>query len=539
MTRQANVRRALPHLFALLGLHIVVQLVLGSGLWTVDEGVYLMQSDWLTQGHWSEPIPQASFGGTAAEPVIALPVQHGTIVNGTDWIVYPRHPIYPVLLSMFERAGSGFGPFLLSILGSVLASILVAASVPHHRRFAFWLSAVGTSLFFHAHIVWAHSLGIAAAALTTLALVRHVRSGPNVWSSLGLLVGLALGSLMRTEGLIFAIAVVGVLGVDWLMSQRSLRSLATPLSAGTGLVLGFVIDTWWRASVLDGRVTAGSAVNLSAVTPLGRLGTLAKLAFGPGESAAGSLARLGLVVCVALAALGFPKDRRIPAAAFGAAALFGLAAFDSPGQVGLFVASPLLLFGVLGAAKTRESVVLGGVVGLTLIGVVGTMYAPDAGPDFGGRLFAMTLPALVIVAAPRLVAFVTDYGPVALVSLAFVVFPQMAGILNDVNDGHDLSNRLASEVGAFTNAHPGAIFIAPDVRTGRAGWQHHPTGIVTITDGSASAYLAGHTNGEIWVLGAGYPKGWLMAQIPVGWEVVGNHDDDLLHAVQIQPTNEQ
>ncbi|MEZ5341534.1 MAG: hypothetical protein R2706_08800 [Acidimicrobiales bacterium] len=525
-----------PHVLTVLGLHLVVQLVVGRGVWTVDEGAYLMQSSWVVDGHWTESLPDSSFGGTAELPVVAAPIQNGTIVDETSWSAYPRHPGYPAALAGARTLAGDLGPPLVSIVAAIVASVFVALSVRRSPIAAFWLANLATPLFFHAQIVWAHSLGVASAAVATYGLLRAKRTGPDRVGLASVVIGLASGSIFRTESLIFAIAVVMVVGLDWLRNSRQLRTLSLPIAAVVGLVAGVAIDTVWRTAALHGVVTAASSTNVSAVSPTERLSALFSMSLGMGAAPGSALARLLLAVALVVAVRAHRQGDRIPRALFVIPIVLSVVAMHSPQQVGLLVASPLVLLGLLLSRRDDDTVLLGAVVGLYLLGVVGTMYAPDAGLDYGGRLFLAAAPAFVVLATPSLVDFAKHYGRTAVGTMAAVVALQLGAGWYKVYDSHQSSRAIVAELEQLTSSHAGALFVAPEIRSGRIAWELYPAGIVTVKPEQVGPFIAGRTmSDQVWIIGSGYSLEWVTRQIPAGWHAVETNSGRYVNAVSIAP----
>ena len=529
------------HVVVLLGLHLLVQLVLGAGIWTVDEGVYLLQSEWVQDGYWTESVPQSSIGGTASEPVIALPINNGSIVGEDSWIVYGRHPAYPALLATAARIGGSFGAPLVSIIAAVIASLLVGLSVKKNRVMAFWLTALATPLFFHAHVVWGHPLGVAAAALATYGLLRaRQTNGPDVLGLAALAAGLVAVSLVRTEGAIFAIATVLVLGLDWLLHDRTLAGMRIGAVAVAGLVGGVVLDTIWRTSVLNGRVTAASAADLSRVSPLGRLSALLTMTLGLGGPPINAVMRMALILLVIVAAIAVRSGQSLPSWGFAVAAAVGVLAAGSATNTGFLVAAPIVTFGLIAGSRGPSDALLLRLVGLYWLGVIATIYDTTAGADYGGRLLLLGLPALVIIASGPIADLLRQYGVLAVAAVAVIVGASVLSSWRTLAVAHDASDAMVTELADFAATHPGAQLVATELRTGRVAWELHPMGLATTKRDGVAAFVAdGSVTGtEVWLVGAGIGKTWLSGAIPTGWGSAEVYSGDTVTAIRIAPVAE-
>lgn len=535
-TNPVPLRRLGAHAIVLLVLYVLFQASIGSGIWTVDEGAYQMQSKWVQAGYWTEAIPESSFGG-ADGSLVALPVQNGTEIAGDVWAPYVKHPAFPALLAVFSTVVGAWGAPLVSIVAAVCASFLVGASVRSNHLAAFWICGIATPLLFHSQVVWAHAVGVAAAALVVHGIVRSIPpSVVRVSALVEIAAGLVLMVLVRGEGLIFGIAVVLGLAYDCLRSERSWSTIARPAAAGIGLVAGVGIDTLWRASVMEGRLVASSTTDLSRITPLERAEAIMNATIALGQPPIAQLLRLVVLVLAIVGGTAVKRGHKLPAWAIPLVAVVGaVACLDRPENTGLLVAAPIVTFGVAAAKHDAVSGALLRISTLYWLGVAATVYSTTAGLDFGGRLILLSLPALVVVAASPVADFVKRYGQTAILALAVLVGAQGYGVWQLLDNSHSASRIVAEEIAAFAADHPEALLVAPEIRSGRIAWDQHPIRIVTTTDKTTGAFLEGRTDDEVWLIGAGFTLSWVAGQIPDGWVQVAEHEDSLLSAIRIEP----
>lgn len=537
-TNSVPLRRLGAQAILLLLLHVLFQVSIGSGIWTVDEGAYQMQSKWIQDGYWTEPIPATSFGG-ADGSMVALPVQNGTEISGDVWAPYVKHPAFPALLAVSSTIFGSWGAPLVGILAAVSASVLVGASVRSNHVAAFWLCGIATPLLFHAQVVWAHAVGVAAAALVVNGIVRSTFQTTARLSALAeIAAGLIVVVLVRGEGLIFGVAVVLGLAYDWLRSGRSWRMISRPAAAGVGLVAGFGIDTLWRTSVMAGRLVASSTTDLSRITPLERVEAFFIATIALGRPPAIQLLRLVVLVLAIVGGIAVQRGYKLPVWAIPLFAALGAAAcLDRPENTGLLIAAPIVTFGVAAAARNATDNSLLRISVLYWLGVAATVYSTTAGLDFGGRLILLSLPALVVVATEPVIDLVKRYGQTAVVSLVVLVGAQGYGIWQLLHNSHAASSTVAEEVAVFAADHPEALLVAPEIRSGRIVWDQHPIRMVFTTEKTTGPFIEGHTDDEVWLIGSGFALSWVEAQIPDGWVPVEEYEASLLSAIRIEPAN--
>lgn len=356
---------------------------------TSDEGAYALQVKALQAGSWKYDYRAAELDPDG---------EHAPVTNvhrsDDDFFSYIQHPAYARLLqsavmALGETMGLHFWP-LVGAIGIAIAAWLLAGEVdPRLRPAAFWLAAAGPALA-NAYAVWAHTLSGAVAGLTLVAAVRVARHGATPARLVAISAGLATGVLIRSEGLLYAGAVVVVLAVTTRRARFLLLALA-PVAAVLGERL------WVR------RIAGGAYDNLSARGD--GSGFLAGRITGLWHDLFQASA-LGVVALVAVVALGMMALRRwdprsSPQALVVMAAAGSLLAFAQyvalPSELvpGLFAACPVLLLGLVLAPRVR---VLTPTVALFALAVVATEYAGGGGAEWGGRFFSPLLAPLAVLA---------------------------------------------------------------------------------------------------------------------------------------------
>ena len=91
---------------------------------------------------------------------------------------YAKHPLYPVLLAVADRAGGVTAMVLLSLAGTLAAAALAAGLArridPALARPTLWVVGLASPLLFDGYLVMAHALAAALAVGAVLLAVRAV-----------------------------------------------------------------------------------------------------------------------------------------------------------------------------------------------------------------------------------------------------------------------------------------------------------------------------------------------------------------------------
>lgn len=383
---------------------------------TTDEGAYELQLRALDQGSWvwTSGTEQFDPDGTHYPVAYANQTEDGGVPLA-------KHPLWPWAAFQVSKAvGTTHAYDVLGSLAIVVAAVagwlLAAARDPRLSRGAFWLAALAP-VTVTATFGWAHAAAAAAAGLAVLGAVRLVeRAQRPAWhaAAFGSLVagGVAAGILVRTEGLLLAVALAAALVVGGRRAGRS-----WPWSAGAGalvLVWSAVVlkaeDAWVRSIVGTGSTTltarSGGGVEASGFVDARIQGATRSLFDVEGKALAVLvvLAIVGAAVTAALAARG---DRRwLPrwhVAMIVVALAFALRAWslvDQPVR-GIVVAWPVLLVGLAaaGALLWRRLPVETTTAVLFFGAILATQYPDGGAVQWGGRFYApLTVPLAVMAA---------------------------------------------------------------------------------------------------------------------------------------------
>ena len=403
---------ALPvwaHLLALAAvLLLLVPVVRTSNSFLADEGAAVIQARSLEAGDgWivEHPLPEVDPGGDWYPVVKAERGAKGFAPLG-------KHPLYPTLAAAAARVGGVAGMVVLSLLGTVAAAGLAAALAARIDevlpRPTVWVVGLASPLLFDGFLVMGHTLGAALATAAGLAAVVAVQDRRP---AVALLVAPAVGGavLLRNEALLLAVALVLVSG--FLALRAAYRSPAAVVAAATvtGALAARLLDRLWVAGAVGGAVSATSqgvpATNDGFVQ--GRIdGFLTTwLTPGYGDLGPGTLALLVMLAAIGWCALGVrshPEGRNaILASAAVAAAAAVVAVAAEPGNVvpGLLVAFPAAAAGLLVVRRRLfddvAKVVIGATAGLYALAVIATQYSVGGSGEWGGRYFALAVPAAV------------------------------------------------------------------------------------------------------------------------------------------------
>jgi len=505
------------HLLA-YGLVLLALMLVGPiGSWTSDDGAYAIESATLdATGAWSLDHPLiasdpegASFGFVNSER------------GGDRWYTYAKHPVWVLVLSVFHRLGGDgalFLPTLIGAVGAAAAAWCVAGlgdrrwSIP-----AFWLVALGP-VAAQSTGLWAHAPSAALGGAATFAAVALVRHGFGAARIAGLTAALVAGVLLRSEGLLFAGAVVVALGGFELWTHagvaRVTAALRTTVLPGAAVLLALVAERAFRASIAPG---AGSALESRAASPStgwveGRFRGAANSLLLAGDQPAPVLLGLaGVALCVVAAV----RARRAvgEAEATSSAVLLGLAGlavlavryvcFARQPSAGLAPMWPLALIGLIlwrwGSAEPWERV-LAVATGLFAAAILATQYPEGGGLEIGGRFFApVAIPVAVLAVAgldrfwrarPAAVpARMSSPGwalPAVVVVAGLLVPAGAAAVATE-----SLRSRHAGIVASVADMHADTV-ITLEPSLGRIAWRTVPeTDWVTATDVEDAQGIAG------------------------------------------------
>jgi hypothetical protein len=398
------------HLLALAAsLLLLVPVVGTSNSFVADEGAAVIQAKSLQAGEgWivEHPLPEVDPEGRWYPVVNA---ERGT----KGFAPLGKHPLYPTLAAAAARVGGVAGMVVLSLLGTVAAAGLAAALAGRIDkalvRPTLWVVGLASPLLFDGFLVMGHTLG---AALATGAVLVAVVAVQERRPAVALLVAPAVGGavLLRNEALLFVVALVVVSG--FLAVRRAYRVPAGVVAAAAVVGAGGarLLERVWLARITGRAVSATAVANPAAEGSSfvqGRVDGFVTTWLTPGY---GGLDLGTLALLVMLAAIGWcalrvrlqPEGRTPILAAAGVAAgaaVVALAVDPSNVVPGLLLAFPVATAGLLAVRRNLFGDVgaqaIGAIALLFALAVIATQYAVGGSGEWGGRYFALLVPAAV------------------------------------------------------------------------------------------------------------------------------------------------
>lgn len=394
----------LGHIAALGAMLLLVWPLLDlDGVFISDEGSYRVQVKTLLSGTWdmgypfSEHDPDASFAPFDASV-------------GADGSLYPyvQHPAWPAAMAgagsvVGEQAGLRlFGVLSVVALAAVTWELATELGVPRASRWAFWVAA-SSPVLANAWITWAHAPAAALGGLLLLGVLR-ARTRP-AWAVAAVVASAAL-VLIRSEGLLWAIAVAAAA----VAVGRSLRVVALSVAVLTSAGAALVVERMWSSSI-TGAVVGSVTARGGEVSPTERLGGL-RLALLDGAFASGMGKALGvsILLVAVFAAIGLRSQRWsaavTPALVAVAALLSARVALapDDPAP-GLLVACPVLILASVAPLQNAAARAAAVAAGLFVAALAVSIY-PDGGSiQWGGRFLSPILaPAAALAGAGLMTA---------------------------------------------------------------------------------------------------------------------------------------
>jgi hypothetical protein len=393
------------HLLALLIVLLAITWWVGTDAsFSIDEPAAIAQGQRLANGDgWQLPEALPSIDPSGRWPYI---VRSDTGPEGV--VIYGKHPLYPLVLAVADRADGQAGMVVVSVLGALAAS-LVGALLARRLdasldRPTLWLLGLGSPLLFDSQIVIAHTLGAACTGGAALAVAVLLDRWCWRWTLVAVvLAGLACS--LRTEAIVFAIALAIYAGFRAL-ADRSWRWAATAVgllgTAGAAalidrLVLGHLIGA--VTTVYDTGPESSSFLE-------GRISALTTMLVAPGESwpYATLVALTGTMVVAAALGLvlrlrpGGTLLGRVAAAAMVAGAVIPLLGYRMGIVPGLLAAVPALIVGLLVidrvVLRPPLARMLAAVTGVFAFGIALSQYSHGGGIEWGARFVALALPLL-------------------------------------------------------------------------------------------------------------------------------------------------
>lgn len=505
----SRVRLWLAPLWAHVALLAVVPAMLyplmsPSSAYTSDEGAYALQERSLEQGSWAYDYRAAPLDPEGRAFPIILSDQ-----GESGYFPYVRHPAYPLLLRASTAvAGPVLGlhlPALLGLIGTAVAAWLLAGQLdPRLRRPAFWLAAGGPVLV-NGFLLWAHAPSAALAGFALVGAAIVARSGPSRWTLAAVAAALAGGVLLRSEGLLFAAALIVTLGALVYRREGLRRAAVTLAVAGIPPLAAALLEREWVGSIIGAphETLASRSGSGSSSFLAGRLGgawhVLMQGHFV--DPAAGLPLLLALALVTGLGAVALrrwgPSSLGKLALAIGLAAGFVVFRFlghPADPVTGLFPAWPLAALGLLlfrwrGAGPVAH--VIGGTSALCAAAVLATQYPEGGGVEWGGRFLSPLLVPIAVLAVAGLVRAldaVPDSGrrpaTALLVALGLVSATFAVASVGDLRDGQD-------HLVAAISRHPATVTVTTRPSLPRLSWRSDARMAWMLTDEAGLPALLG------------------------------------------------
>ncbi len=454
-------------LFLLLAL-AAVRVVVGPGIFTIDENAYRWQAqkleatgEWISNYPTDELLDQQTYAPLVLGPKL-----------DTGWIAYSRHPVYVRMLVGSRALSDQDGPVAVSIVSVVIIALALARVSSRFGdvdwRFVLWGVGLASPFLIHSQIVWAHAP--AAAAFAVAAAVFFNRGPPPVHELVAGVFCIVLLMTLRTEGVLAGLA----LGVGALFMQvPRLRRAATFSAIGVAAFAGVVLDRFLMLSVLAGSVPTTTPNTGSTSFVRERAEAVVSLLLEPGGESVQGLARLvSALLFVAAVVWAYKRqDASMTAVLSVFAGITGvIGSLIVSAYSGLLPAVPLLVVGLVGAAhepRFRPFVVAAGVI---VVGVFGTSYTDGGGLGWGGRYMLLALVLVVPVVAAGLKKLPGRPGGAVLLVAALVVTLsiQVAGV-RVLRRNHVNSEIVAAQATEVLSTFEGTdrLLVATDIRVGR------------------------------------------------------------------------
>ena len=480
---------------------VLLPLARPGTVFTPDEGSYGLQVRDLEGGEWAH-----DYRAAGADPRgLWFPVGNATR-SEEGWFVYVQHPAYPLLLrGSAALLGDPAGLYAVPMAGALLAAVaawLLAGEVGGRlRRPAFWLAA-GSPVLVNATVLWGHTLSAAAAGFALWGVLRLRRRVEPV-AVLALAAGVAGGVLLRSEGLLLALALAVGVAWGWRAQWRRGAVVAVAVAALGGAAA--LAEHEWVSSIIGGpfdarglrqQAAGDSVVSEGSSLVAGRVqGLWHVLAGGAYDRPALTGLLVPALVLVPFAALALRRRRddwwRDFTVWTGAVAVLYAVRFAvdlDQAATGLLVAWPVVLAGIVLYRRpghpTGETV-LGVTVLAFAAAVFATQYDIGGGLEWGARFLSPALPALAVLLAAgltRSLDLVEDADrrrSAAIVLAGLAVVPSLLGVAV-VGAYRSANHSLVREVRAAAVTE---LVVTHELILPRAAWRSYPeTGWMLVED---------------------------------------------------------
>ncbi len=330
---------------------------------------------------------------------------------------FAKHPVYPVVLVALDAMGGVIAMVLLSVLGTVacaaLAALLAREVTGGLERPVLWAVGMGSPLLFDAYLLIAHTVGAALVTAATLAVVRGSHRQQPAAALAGACLLVALAVLFRSEALLFGLALGAATVVTGLARHR--RALVTwGVAVGAAALVTAVVEKRVVTALVGGDAGAVAVPDAGGSFLEARLEGFVNTWLRPSlETLTGADTLLVAVVAMAAAAVPVLRGRlgrphTLVLLSVAATGMCALALAANPGRVvpGLLVAYPLAVLGIGLVDRTAFDasgrLLLTVTSGLFVAGVLATQYRVGGSAEWGGRYFALVVPALTVLAVDAL-----------------------------------------------------------------------------------------------------------------------------------------
>ncbi len=498
-----------------LGAHVAVLAVVLLALvpvvgtassFSADEGAVIVQArslagtlaggdGWIVE----HPVPEVDPTG------VNFPLENADR-SGSGFAPYAKHPLYPALLAVADRAGGVAAMVILSLAGTLAAAALAAGLArridPALARPTVWVVGLASPLLFDGYLVMAHTLAAALAVAAVLLAVKAVEDRSPV-AAAAVAPCVAAAVMLRTEAVFLAagLAVVAV------VVGRRRDSFLVAAAAGAGALAALVGENLWSRQVLGAAVptTGGGLVTDTGLAGQVRGFVLTWLTTGYDGRGLVDVALLVMLASIALAALTLrfrpTETRAIAALSVAAAAAAAIALVAGPTNIvpGLLVAFPLAAAGLLlvdrATLATTAAKVAAGTFVLFALAVLATQYSRGGSGEWGGRYFALGIPVVVpvllaaVVAAGRRLA--QQARRVAAGSLVVVLLALSAMAIGSLRANHGYNEAMNQAVRRATASIGGRpVVLAGNGTVARHGWPTFDDGRWLLAPGDATGSTA-------------------------------------------------
>jgi MFS family permease len=456
-------------------------------LWTADEGAVRLQVEALAEhGTWSLPRPLIELDPDG----VTVPIHDAAIV-GDRYVPFSKQPASPTIMAWFQAPLGRAWAIAPSLVSVIVAAYLTGRLAGRFGRgngpLALWTVGLFSPMFLYGFTVLGHTAATAVAA-GLLVAVTAAMSGSRVMWFVALAASLA-GPLLRSEAVIFAGAVSAVVVVSAIRSRRR-ASAIWGAACGGAAIAGLGLNLFLQVLIGDDVATTVAG---------GEAGFIDRVASGIFDAtvrpdADATVTAVLLVFAIAVLGLLVVSLRRDPArwpvhvalAAIAVAAAVGTIWLATPIVWGIFVAMPVLVFGLASIDRRMladpNARFLLSVSVLYAAGVFITQVEGAGGHQWGGRYLMLLLPAIVPVVVAAAVATVGSsarWSRAAAVTAVVVVALVCTGLswraLRDVRLASSLLSETigeALEEAGDAGDGDGPVLVSSVVQIGRQGWRH-------------------------------------------------------------------